>query len=225
MLTYLFSEKELLIKELETNEIITNRMSGDERRKQIVRVAIELFSQRGFSGTTTKEIARAAGVSEAIIFRHFANKEELYSAILDTKACSRQFQHPFEELDEKTQAKDDFGVFYTMALNALNHQSEDSDFLRLMLHSALEEHDLARMFFETFIEDVYSYLGAYIGKRQADGAFRQVEPRIVVRAFIGMFVHQSLNNILWDKEQKLLKMSNEEAARNFAEILLDGIKK
>jgi TetR/AcrR family transcriptional regulator len=52
-------------------------MSGDERRKQILRVAIQLFSQRGFSGTTTKEIARAAGVSEAMVFRHFANKEEL----------------------------------------------------------------------------------------------------------------------------------------------------
>ncbi len=214
-----------MIKELEINETFTNRMTGDERRKQILRVAIQLFSQRGFSGTTTREISRAAGVSEAIIFRHFANKEELYSAILDTKACSRRFQHPFEELDAKTEAKDDFGVFYTMSLNALNHHSEDGDFLRLMLHSALEEHDLARMFFDTFIEDVYNYLGAYISRRQADGAFRQVEPRIVVRAFIGMFVHHSLNNILWDKEQKLLKISNEEAARDFAEILLGGIKK
>ncbi len=214
-----------MIKELETNEIITNRMSGDERRKQILRVAIQLFSQRGFSGTTTKEIARAAGVSEAIIFRHFANKEELYSAILDHKACSRQYQHPFEDIEEKAKNKDDFGVFYTMALNALNKHSEDCDFMRLMLHSALEDHDLARMFFNNFIQDVYNYLGSYISRRQADGAFREIEPRVVVRAFIGMFVHHSLNNILWDKEQKLLKISNEDAARNFAEILLGGIKK
>lgn len=213
-----------MIKELATTET-TNRMSGDERRKQILRVAIELFSQRGFSGTTTKEIANAAGVSEAMVFRHFANKEELYSALLDHKACNRAFQNPREELEEKTKAKDDFGVFYTMALNALNHHAEDCGFLRLMLHSALEEHDLARMFFESFIVDVYNFLGEYIRERQEDGAFRQVEPRIVVRAFIGMFVHHSLNNILWDKEQKLLKISNEEAAKNFAEILLGGIKK
>ena len=111
-----------------------------------------------------------------------------------------------------------------MALNALNHHSEDCGFLRLMLHSALEEHDLARMFFESFIVEVYNFLGAYISERQADGAFRDVEPRIVVRAFIGMFVQHSLNNILWDKEQKLLKISNEEAAKNFTEILLNGIK-
>lgn len=198
-------------------------MSGDERRKQILRVAIQLFSQRGFSGTTTKEIATAAGVSEAMVFRHFANKEELYSAILDHKACNSVFQNPFEEISEKIKERDDFGVFYTMALNALNHHTEDCGFLRLMLHSALEEHDLARMFFESFITDIYKFLGAYISERQGEGAFREMDPRIVVRSFMGMFVNHSLYNILWDREQKILKISNEEAARNFAEILLQGI--
>ncbi|CAN5575771.1 TetR/AcrR family transcriptional regulator [soil metagenome] len=206
-------------------ETTVTRMAGDERRRQILEIAMRLFSEHGFSGTTTKEIAHASGISEAMVFRHFANKDELYSAILDHKACDRRFRNPFEKLDGKVAAKDDFGVFYTMALNALEHHAEDCDFLRLMLHSALEEHDLARMFFESFITEVYEFLGAYISQRQQDGAFREVEPRIVVRAFIGMFVHHSLNNILWDKEQKLLKISNDEAAREFAEILLNGIKK
>ena len=200
-------------------------MAGDERRRQILQVAMRLFSERGFRGTTTKEIANAAGVSEAIIFRHYANKDELYSAILDHKACDRRFQNPFEELAEKVAAKDDFGVFYTMALNAIEHHAEDRDFLRLMLHSALEEHDLARTFVESFITEIYDFLGAYISQRQKDGVFREINPRIAVRSFIGMFVHHSLNNILWDKEQKLLKVSNEEAAREFATILLNGIKK
>ena len=48
---------------------------------------MRLFSERGFRGTTTKEIAQAAGVSEAIIFRHFATKEDLYTAIIDHKGC------------------------------------------------------------------------------------------------------------------------------------------
>ena len=212
-----------MIKELDTIEPATSRMTGDERRSQILQIAINLFSQRGFSGTTTKEIARAAGVSEAMVFRHFANKDELYSAILDHKACNRTFQNPFEEVGEKIKAKDDYRVFYTMALNALDHHTEDCDFLRLMLHSALEDHDLARMFFESFITDVYNFLGDYIRQRQVDGAFRAIEPNVIVRAFVGMFVHHSLNNLLWDKEQKLLKISNEEAAKNFTEILLRGI--
>ena len=60
----------------------TGRMPADARREQILQTAVTLFSQRGFKGTTTKEIAKAAGVSEAIIFRHFATKDELYGAIL-----------------------------------------------------------------------------------------------------------------------------------------------
>lgn len=214
-----------MIKEFIKCEQATSRMTADERRLQILDVAMQLFSEKGFSGTTTKEIAAAAGVSEATVFKHFSKKEELYSAILDRKACNRAFRRPFDELYNSVAAKQDFEVFYKLALNALNHHNEDAAFLRLMLHSALEEHDLARLFMESFIKDVYEFLGNYIKQRQTDGAFREVEPSLVVRAFIGMSVHHSLNNILWDKEQSLLKVSNEEAAREFAEILLKGIKK
>lgn len=206
-------------------ETTNTRMAGDERREQLCQIAMRLFSERGFRGTTTKEIANAAGVSEAVIFKHFSNKDELYAAILDHKACDHGFDNPFAEIADKIERKDDFGVFYNMALNALDHHEEDSDFLRLMLHSALEGHKLAEVFFENFITHIYDFLGGYIRQRQKDGAFREVEPRVVVRAFIGMFVHHSLNNILWDKEQKLIKISNEEAAREFATILLEGIKK
>ena len=52
---------------------------------------------------------------------------------------------------------------------------------------------------------------------------REINPRVVVRAFIGMILHHSLNNILWDKKQTLLKITNEEAAKNFAEIILHGV--
>ncbi len=198
-------------------------MAGDERREQLCQVAMRLFSEKGFSGTTTKEIASAAGVSEAMVFKHFANKDELYAAILDHKAGNHGFTDPFAEITDKIEQKDDFGVFYGMALHVLDHHKKDSDFLRLMLHSALERHQLAQVFFEGFITHIYDFLGSYIRQRQIDGAFREIEPRVVVRAFIGMFVHHSLNNILWDSEQKLLKISNEEAAREFATILLQGI--
>jgi AcrR family transcriptional regulator len=49
----------------------------DTKRPEIVRAAITLFSQRGIDGTSMREIAQAAGVREAAIYRHFAGKEEL----------------------------------------------------------------------------------------------------------------------------------------------------
>lgn len=208
-----------------TTENLVTRMAGDERRLQILQVAMSLFSKNGFAGTTTKKIAEAAGVSEATVFKYFANKNELYADILDHKACNHGLENPFKEIAEELAAKDDFGVFYALALNAFQHHKKDKHLMRLLLHSALEGHDLAKMFFESYIVGMYDFLSAYIRQRQEDGAFRKIEPKIVVRSFIGMMIHHSLNNTLWDKEQKLLKISDEEAAKEFTTILLNGIKK
>jgi AcrR family transcriptional regulator len=204
------------------------RMSGDERREQILRAAVELFSRKGFAGTTTKEIANASGVSEAMVFRHFASKDELYAAILHSKGCQEGVNRfPWEGNDVLARAieqKDDFAVFYNIALSALDKHHTDVGFMRLLFYSALEEHDLAERFFKEFIEQVYEFIGGYIRERQQDGVMRDLEPRVAVRAFMGMLIHHSLNNILWDKKRVLLNITNEEAAKNFAEILLDGIR-
>jgi AcrR family transcriptional regulator len=199
-------------------------MAGDERRLQILRIAVSLFSHRGFRGTTTKEIAQAAGVSEAMVFRHFATKEELYTAILDHKACAGgKLEDPREMLADAIQRKDDRAVFEKLAFEALQHHELDTEFQRLLLHSALEEHELAEMFWERTVLRVYDLLGSYIRERQRDGVFREVKPMIVVRALLGMIIHHSLNNNLWDKQRNLLNISNEEAAREFTSILLNGI--
>jgi AcrR family transcriptional regulator len=202
-------------------------MSGDDRRRQILQTAVRLFSTYGFSGTTTRKIAEAAGVSEAMVFKHFSTKEDLYGAILHEKACE-EGSHRFpwdsnKELQKAIEEKDDFGVFYHIALHAMNKQQNDVGFMRLMFFSALEEHELAERFFSEFVSKVYDFIGGYVAERQKDGVMRDVNPRVVVRAFIGMVLHHSLNNILWDKKQTLLKISNEEAARNFAEIILRGV--
>ena len=204
-------------------------MPADRRREQILQTAVNLFSQRGFKGTTTKEIAKAAGVSEAIIFRHFSTKDELYGAILHSKSCEDGL-HRFpwegnEVLQEAIRNRDDFGVFYNLALNAMNNHQKDVEFMRLLFYSALEEHELADRFFGEFVSHVYGFIGEYVRERQEEGAMRDIEPRVVVRAFLGMLIHHSLNNILWDKNRRLLDISNEEAAKNFAGIVLRGVLK
>ena len=208
-----------------TYEHTGTRMAGDERRLQILETAARLFSENGFRGTTTKKIAKASGISEAMVFRHFESKEDLYSAILDHKACSMGLKNPFEDVAEEINSKDDYGLFYGIALNALTHHREDKEFIRLLLYSALEGHDLNRMFLESYVSVMNEFLSRYIKTRQEDGVFVEIEPKIIVRAFVGMMIHHSLSNTLWDKEQQILKISDEEAAGNFANILLKGIMK
>ncbi|HEX8502215.1 MAG TPA: TetR/AcrR family transcriptional regulator [Pyrinomonadaceae bacterium] len=215
------------------------RMCADDRRLQIVRVALRLFSERGFRGTTTKEIAQAAGVSEAIIFRHFATKDDLYTAIIDYKGCAGLGASPVSAeagtpviekvcggAAEAMEAGDDRAVFEGIALSMLEHHRGDPEFLRLLMYLALENHSLAQVFWDTNVRVLYEFLADYIRRRQREGAFRDVEPKAVVRVFVGSIIHHSLVNLLWDRDpaRRIFDVSNEEAARQFAEVVLRGVK-
>src|SRR5205085_405059 len=95
-----------------------SRMSAEDRRQQIVTIAGGLFSQKGFRGTTTKEVAEHAGVSEAIIFRHFATKNDLYAAILDAKV-QQIAERMKAQLSEAASRKDDKAFFGVLAFEML----------------------------------------------------------------------------------------------------------
>src|SRR5262249_33488233 len=59
------------------------RMDAADRRTALVEAAMPLFARKGFAATTVKDIAEAAGVSEALLYKHFRSKTELYQAILE----------------------------------------------------------------------------------------------------------------------------------------------
>lgn len=204
---------------------VAGRMSGEARRRQLICVAIDLFSKKGFTGTTTKEIAHAAGVNEAMIFRHFATKDDLYAAILDFKAnevCSTDW---IAELRTFAARRDDEGLFRTIATKKLMHHRHDTgdQFMRLMFYSALEGHGLARLFLERQARPMHDFLCAYIRQRQREGAFRQVHSSIAVNAFIGALNHHVMTNVFFSEWR--VDVSDKEAIRSFTHLLLDGLRR
>lgn len=60
-----------------------SRLPAAKRREQLLDVAADLFSRHGYARTTTAELAKAAGVTEPIIYRHFASKKDLYIALIE----------------------------------------------------------------------------------------------------------------------------------------------
>src|SRR5262245_29785756 len=73
------------------------KLSGEERRAAIIQAVRRVFAEKGFHGTTTRALADAAGVSEALLFKHFPNKEALFSAMKHS-CCRAQDQGKFERL-------------------------------------------------------------------------------------------------------------------------------
>ncbi len=165
-----------------------SRQSSTERQAGLIQAATTLFAKKGFNGTTTKEIARAAGVSEALVFKHFPTKRALYAAILAEKVTVSELLGAIEESAEK---RDDRRVFTLIASYRIR-PGVDPTLLRLLLFSALEGHELSDMFFGKHHKVFYDHLAAYIHTRVEDGAFRQIDPLLAARAFIGMVVHHRL---------------------------------
>jgi AcrR family transcriptional regulator len=123
-----------------------NRLSADERRAAIVEAATNVFAQNGFHGTTTRELAKAAGVSEALLYKHFPSKESLFSAMLAAGAhgaLSSEFKRiiALEPSTATLVLMVHFMISYYVrreateasALNTLQVQSllEDGEFVRL----------------------------------------------------------------------------------------------
>jgi AcrR family transcriptional regulator len=63
---------------------VSTRLSGPERRAAVVETACRIFAKGSYHGSTTAQIARETGVTEPVLYRHFASKRELYLACLDT---------------------------------------------------------------------------------------------------------------------------------------------
>ena len=155
-----------------------SRNPGQDRQASLISSAAALFAAKGFKGTTTKAIARAAGVSEALVFKYFPTKRALYTAILAEKAPLSELLHAVEEVARK---RDDQRVF-TLIAGYRIRPGADPTMLRLLLFSALEGHELADMFFGKQHRVFYDYLAGYIRSRIEEGAFREIDPLLAARA-------------------------------------------
>ena len=194
-----------------------SRISGVERKASIIASAATLFAAKGFTGTKTKAIAEQAGVSEALLFKHFPSKNDLYAAIL-----AKQSPIPgiLSELKALADERDDENVFAHIA-RTIVRRAPDVRLMRLLLFSALEEHELSDMFFQNHVRVFYDFLAGYIECRIRDGAFRPLDPLIAARAFMGMLIYHRLLSQLF---QMPLPQRSQEIEDTFVSVFLDGLR-
>jgi AcrR family transcriptional regulator len=149
----------------------TTRLDGDERRRAIVAAAVPLFAKNGFAGTTTRELAEAAGISEALLFKHFPSKKHLYGEILQSGCEGDPALERLATLEPSTLTLGrmvHYMVRYFVEANEADRSDRDQK-LRLVLHSFLEDGDYARELFETIFERVHPLFAASIAAAIAAG--------------------------------------------------------
>ena len=120
------------------------RLASAERRQSIIDAAVLLFARKGFAGTTTRQIAEAAGVSEALVFKYFASKTALYAAMFDGCEEVNPSLQRLQQLPAGTQTLVEIVEGVMAHFTRVDQWTErDQAHHRLFLHSLLEDGEFA----------------------------------------------------------------------------------
>ena len=198
------------------------KLTAAERRSQIVTAATNLFSARGFRGVTTKDLAKACGVSEPVLYEHFADKNELYFALLEEACLDHQdIELKIDEAFASNAAPAEF--FLNLAEMIIRFLDKNPNIFRLILFSALEGHSLAELHFEHRMKPFQAMLMRRIRADIASGALRPCDPSVAARVFIGMINQYFLFDIHFGFA--VAKTSRKKVVEGMVNIFLNGILK
>jgi TetR/AcrR family transcriptional regulator, transcriptional repressor of aconitase len=157
------------------------RLDSEERRRGIVEAALPLFARKGFTRTTTKEIAEAARVSEALVYKHFPSKAALYEEIVRLGCQADPALERIAQLEASTTTLINMVQFMVrhFVMSACAGPSprsetggEGSDMatrMRLMVNSFLEDGEYARLAFEWVFGFVYPKIAECLAAAERAG--------------------------------------------------------
>lgn len=210
-----------------TNLIMTTaasrrRLSAAERRKAILDATMSLFARHGSAGVRTRDLARAAGVSEAMVFKLFPDKDALYRALLERKIAETERELPLAQLAASEDSPEVF--FGRIAGTILRRIEEDPSFMRLLLYSALEGHPLAQEFDRARAEGVRSVIVSYLRRCAARRRLRRVNAAVAARCFVGIVIWFAMSRSLF-REKGSLSIPRDRLVREVVRLFLDGVRR
>jgi AcrR family transcriptional regulator len=196
-------------------------MTSEDRRAAIMEAAIRLFSERGFRGTTTRALAEAVGVTEPVLYEHFKSKRDLFEAIVEVKsregvARATAMLQPLADAGQDRELLIGLGEFVCQC------HTEDEAYGRLLLMAALEGPELGDIFYDRQRE-AHEMLASYFAERIHAGVFREMDPIIAARVFLGMSTHLGMNRMLYRGAAEL--GSVREVVEQMVDVFLKGISK
>jgi AcrR family transcriptional regulator len=151
---------------------------------KIVSAAALLFAQQGYRGTSTREIARLAEVSENTLFRHFEHKEDIFWSALRSRAVALT---PRSDLVERIRSEGAPDVVLPKILEMLSDTvNYRPEVLRLMAVAVLELPGKAEVLCRELISPLFSEINQYLAASVKKGNVKEVDPTLLTASLIAM---------------------------------------
>lgn len=188
-----------------------------QTRDRILQAAQRLFARKGYDGTTTRDLAQAAGVAEGTLFRHFTNKKAILIEIA-TQGWVEILTDLLTELSEMGSYK---AVAQVMRRRMLNlHQN--ADLLRVCFMEAQFHPDLRDQIQSEVIGKMTDVAEAFFQTAMDRGIYRRMNPRVVAQIFLGMFTIAGFSqDTIMDANSSPQAMKD--MAEGLADIFLNGV--
>ncbi|BAT56099.1 Transcriptional Regulator, TetR family [Nostoc sp. NIES-3756] len=191
--------------------------SEAQTRSRILQAALKLFAAQGFDGTTTRDLAQAAGVAEGTLFRHFPNKK----AILVEVATGGWVDILTDLLTELSEMGSYKAVAQVMRRRMWNLQ-KNADLMKVCFMEVQFHPDLRDRIQTEVIEKMTDVAEAFFQTAMDKGIYRQMDANLVAKVFLGMFAIAGFsNNTLMQPDASPQQM--QQMAEGLADIFLNGV--
>lgn len=184
---------------------------------KILAAGLKTFSKKGYTASTTKEIAREAGLAEVTLFRHFPSKEKLFEEVINTNSflpalkgiLSEVINLPYEE------------ALILIAGRFLENLYARKDLIRIM-HSEIQKYpEKINKIYQTFIDEIFKTLASYFSRMQKKKLLTSFDSEYGARAFLGMFFsYFNMQEILLRKNYRYV--DSDRIIKEFVAIFVRG---
>jgi len=198
------------------NQTNQRKKTVEKRRQDILEASLKIFAQKGYNGSTTAEIARAAGVAEGTIFRHFATKKDLLFAVLEPKVLNGLI-----ELDKEHREDTPIEFFRCFLIDRLELLRENAPLVRFMFAEAQYHPEVREALFKGILGQGIPIIRPWFEKGVERGDFRDLPFLPTMRSFMGMVMFYGfMGNVFqgFSPEKTI-----EEAADHILDLFLHGL--
>lgn len=196
-----------------------------DKEKRILEAAIQISNEKGFSSTTTSEIAKKAGVAEGTIFRYFKTKKDIMHSIMlqgIKVAADKILIDSLYNIFKNEEQKDLRTVLKDILLDRLELVQKFFPMFRVIVSEALFHQDIRDVIYHNLITKIQQQIHAFFENMAAQGQIRtDIDPMMIVRNIIGNFVAFIAQMMLFTDNFKLSECEKE--IDDMITLIIDGI--